>query len=153
MAMVEARDCLQCDSISQYCQVGQWPYLWLQTSSYSNSPARQWLYSQHSQHSTPTMGADKAGAKKSMGQANAEFKKGNYAAALKHYDKEGWDLRLYQYYHISFYYIMSVKTLTTWPGYGAGPRRGDLPGQQSKCPPQDEVMAGGGEWLNSCTQN
>ena len=77
-----------------------WPYLWLQTSSNSNSPARQSLYSQHT---TPTMGADKAGAKKSMGLANAEFKKGNYAEALKHYDKEGWDLRRYEYYIFLLY--------------------------------------------------
>ena len=30
---------------------------------------------------------DKAGAKKAMGEANAEFKKGNYDGALKHYTK------------------------------------------------------------------
>ena len=40
------------------------------------------------------MGADKVGAKKSMGEANAEYKKGNYEAALKHYDKERLELRL-----------------------------------------------------------
>ena len=28
---------------------------------------------------------DKAGAKKAMGEANAEFKKGNYEGAVKHY--------------------------------------------------------------------
>ena len=43
------------------------------------------------------MGADKAGAKKSMAEANAEFKKGNYAVALKHYDKAG-GITFYFYY-------------------------------------------------------
>ena len=99
------------------------------------------------------MGADKAGAKKSMGAANAEFKKGNYAAALKHYDKEGWDLRPDLYFILLLNYEINMKSLTTWSGCRAGPRRGDLPGQQSKCPPEDEVLAGGRERLDSCSQN
>lgn len=32
-------------------------------------------------------GVDKAGAKKAMAEANAEFKKGNYEGALEHYSK------------------------------------------------------------------
>lgn len=42
---------------------------------------------------TAVMGADKAAAKKCMAQANAEYKKGNYSEAVKHYDKERSVLR------------------------------------------------------------
>ena len=39
------------------------------------------------------MAGDKAGAKKLMAEANAEYKKGNYSAALEQYDKERSGLR------------------------------------------------------------
>ena len=42
---------------------------------------------------TAVMGADKGAAKKCMAQANAEYKKGNYSEAVKHYDKERSVLR------------------------------------------------------------
>ena len=72
---------------------------------------------------------DKAGAKKAMGEANAEFKKGNYEGALKHYTKV-WQSRQ----------SSEARQIHIFLGDGAGPRGGHVPGQQSKCLPQTQQV-------------
>ena len=67
--------------------------------------------------SKPIMGADKAGAKKSMVEANAAYKKGNYSAALKHYDKERSGLTTSgdKYYFIILTFLQMLSPLTDRP--------------------------------------